>query len=98
MPKVKQSQDELKSHFKEQAGFLRRSCDSYDHDYKEEAKRIANVVRTLFHDTQRSHSLMRQLKLKNSLAMFDSASDYDPLNLVSHDGLTKLRIVPGGWF
>ncbi len=95
MPRVKQSKAELKTHLKEQVGFLMRSCDSYDAGYKEESKRIANVIRTLFHDTERSHSLMRQLKLKRNIAMFDSAREYDPKNLMSHDGLTAMRMESG---
>lgn len=74
---------------------MQRSCTSYDSGYVDEAKRIATIIRILFHDTNRSKSLLKLLNIKNNLALFDSASEYDPKNLVSHDGLTALRIGNG---
>ena len=95
MAKVKQSKNELKKHLKEQLTFMLRSSDAYDEGYKDEAKRLATIMRILFHDTQRSKSLLNLLGIKNNFSLFDSATDYDPDNLVAHDGLTSIRIGGG---
>jgi len=93
--KVKQTKSEFKQHLREQIGFLLRSCEAYDNGYTDEAKRIATILRILFHDTQKSKSLLCLLGLKDNLALFDSSSKYDPNNLVPHDGLTALKIGGG---
>lgn len=63
----------FKDHLAKQLGFLRRSCESYDHGYKDEAIRIATVLRVLVHDTTdrkgrpRSVSLLAHLKAKDKI-------------------------------
>ncbi len=50
---------------KRQLDFLNRSSDSFDYGYKDEAIRIAVVLRVLFHDTRNSTSLLKHLKSKH---------------------------------
>ena len=63
----------FKGHLAKQLGFLRRSCESYDQGYKDEAIRIATVLRVLMHDTTdrkgrpRSVSLLTHLKVKDKI-------------------------------
>ena len=54
-----------KEHLKKQLGFLERSCDSYDKGHKDEAVRIATVIRVLVHDTNNSTSLLEHLDSKS---------------------------------
>ena len=49
----------------EQKGFLERSNASFDEGYLDEAKRIAVTIRVLYHDTQMSHSLIKQLNYED---------------------------------
>ena len=54
----------LKERLKQNVGFIRRSCELYDQGHKEEAIRIATALRVLLHDTRRSVSLLKHLKVK----------------------------------
>lgn len=49
--------------------FLRNSAGAYDAGHKEEAVRIAVVGRVLCHDTKSSHSLLKQLGVKDTLQL-----------------------------
>ncbi|HEY3486719.1 MAG TPA: hypothetical protein VGL10_01520 [Gammaproteobacteria bacterium] len=89
---VKLSKTELLQHLKEQFGFLARSCTAYDAQYRDEGKRIAVVLRTLLHDTNKSKSLLGLLGLKQSIAFLDTALPLNPKNLLSHAGLTMMRV------
>lgn len=53
--------DEQKRHLGEQLDFLRGSVAAYDSGVEHEAKRIAAVIRTLFHNTSSSHALLNQM-------------------------------------
>lgn len=94
--KVRQSEDDLNSHLREQIQFLLRSSQAYDEGFWSEAKRLAVVIRVLLHDTKDSHSLLSLLKSKDIL-FYDSAKDYDPENLVSTSGLIAMKHGPTGW-
>lgn len=91
--KVWQTEDELKSHLKEQIEFLRRSSQAYDEGFTSEAKRLAVVIRVLLHDTQNSTSLLTFLKKKDIL-FYDTSLDYNPHNLASTMGLIMMQIGP----
>ena len=56
--KIRQTEEELKSHLKEQIQFLLKSAQSYDEGFTSEAKRLAVVIRVLLHDTKKSKSLL----------------------------------------
>lgn len=92
---IKLSKADLLVHLKEQMGFLTRSCAAYDIGYRDEAKRIAVVLRVLFHDTKTSKSLLGQLGIKQSMALLNSALPIISGNLISHAGLTMMQLGGG---
>jgi hypothetical protein len=51
--------------FSEHLNFLHTSCDCYDRGNESEAIRVAQSMRVLFHDTQRSKSLAKHNKMKD---------------------------------
>ena len=83
--KYRQSTMELKNHWGEQLRFLRNSAREYDKGNESEAKRMATNLRILFHETNKSHSLLRQLnskKIKNNFLFLSSSGIYIPANLI----------------
>lgn len=52
---------DFKAHLARQLGFLKRSCDAYDHGHFDEGARIAVVARVIFHQTRSSTSLLTHL-------------------------------------
>lgn len=52
-------------HLRMRLGFLRRSCESYDAGYTDEAIRVATVIRVLIHDSQASVSLLAHMRARN---------------------------------
>jgi hypothetical protein len=64
-PRLDLTREELEAHLTKQIGFLRRSADAFDAGYTDEATRMAQVLRILFHDKGPSHSLLGQLGIKN---------------------------------
>jgi hypothetical protein len=50
-----------------QIDFLRHSCDAYDQGRINEVVRLATTLRTLLHDTKKSHSLLAQLDMKHRM-------------------------------
>lgn len=52
---------DFKEQLRKQIDFLRTSCDLYDAGKKDEAIRIANALRIIFHDTRSSTSLLKHL-------------------------------------
>ena len=54
MGRIKQTEDELLSHLKDQIEFLLTSTNLFDGGFEVEAKRLTVVIRTLVHDTKQS--------------------------------------------
>jgi hypothetical protein len=94
MTRVKQSKKDLELQLRQQISFLISSCQAYDVGKYHEAKRIASIIRTLFHRTKTCKPLIGQLQL-NSINWIDTAQPYDPKNLVSHLGLTGFKMMSG---
>jgi hypothetical protein len=94
MTRINQSKQDLEEQLKQQIGFLISSCHSYDQGKHPEAKRIATILRTLFHRTKTCKPLLGQLQL-NTIRYFNSATPYDPQNLVSHMGLVSIKFISG---
>lgn len=69
-----------------QLKFLQTSCDAYDRGELEEALRISVALRVLFHDTNKSTSLLTHLGKKDSI------------NLISTFGLDQTDEQLGGGF
>ncbi|MDX1738187.1 MAG: hypothetical protein R3261_08110 [Alphaproteobacteria bacterium] len=59
---------QLNSHLK----FIARSCEDYDQGHKDEALRIAVSLRVLFHDTNKSTSLLNYLKKKDTINLIST--------------------------
>lgn len=94
MNKINRTLDDLKTILKNQIQFLKNSCESFDNNFEDEAMRIAAVIRVMLHDTSMSKSLLRQLGLKN-IQFRDSATAYDPLNLIPTHGLVGIHLGGG---
>ena len=92
---VRQTEDELNSHLKEQIEFLKGSSQAYDEGFESEGKRLAAVIRLLLRDTQNSTSLLTLLKKKDIL-FYDTSLEYDPRNLASTMGLIMMRVGRNG--
>jgi hypothetical protein len=92
-PKRPLTATELQAHLADQIAFLKASAASFDSGFEGEAKRLAAVLRILLHDTDRSHSLLNQLNLKNS-GFIDTAFELDPTNRSSHGGLVCIALGP----
>jgi len=97
MIKINQTTDELQKHLKEQIQFLLRSSQSYDKGFISEAKRLAVIIRVLFHDTQKSTSLLTLLQ-KKDISLHDTSSDYDPKNLMPTMGLITMKVGKNGGY
>jgi hypothetical protein len=93
--KIPQTKSELEAHLSEQIHFLEASSLSFDAGYEGEAKRLATTLRVLLHDTKSSKSLLGQLGIKD-IQFYDTASEFDPNNLLTHSGLTLLRMNVAG--
>jgi hypothetical protein len=87
----RRKQEELVEELREQAGFLRRSSESFDEGYEGEARRLAAVLRLLLHDHGRSRSLLGQLGLKEKMLFSDTAVPIDPNNLAPTPGLAMME-------
>ena len=87
----KRSRDELLELLAESRQVLERSADAFDSGYEAEAKRLAVVLRVLLHDTQASHSLLKQLGVKDRLDLLDTAEPINPQNLLPTPGLVIMR-------
>jgi len=76
-----------------QLNYLMNSCENFDEGQHEESVRIAVTLRTLFHDTKKSTSLLKLLGIKNDIKI---ASTCRPTKVVkqhqyfAHDPLTYL--------
>jgi hypothetical protein len=88
---------QLKAHLEEQLGFLERSASAFDQGFEGEAKRIAVTLRVLLHDNPKSgsRSLLTQLGERDR-HFWDTASPESPGNLLSHSGLTAMRVRSDG--
>lgn len=57
--------DALEAQLQDQLAFLERSCAAFDEGYTDEFKRLAVTLRVLLHDTAKSHSLLKQIGMKD---------------------------------
>jgi hypothetical protein len=89
MSKIKLKQEDLEQHLKEQIDFLNTSCILYDEGKYSEAKRIATIIRVLFHDTKNSKSLLGQLSLKNN-SFYSTNIPLHNESLNTYTGLTMI--------
>ncbi|WP_077369198.1 hypothetical protein [Anaerosalibacter sp. Marseille-P3206] len=93
--KYKKSTDDFMKHLKSQVKFIELSSKSYDEGFEDEAQRLATTIRVLFHDTNKSTSLLSHLKVKNNIYLLSSVTPYIPANLSPYLGLLSLKITSG---
>lgn len=86
--------EDLQRQLGEQLTFLIASSRSYDQGNHAEAKRIATILRILFHETRKCRSLLGQLRLRNN-DWLDTSAAYDPENQASHVGIMSIRFEAG---
>jgi len=89
--KINRSRKDLLDQFNDTILKLRKFCNLYDDGDKSMAKDISVKLRLLFHTTDYSKSLLKQVKLEH-IQFKDSAFSYDPRNLMTHHGLLYIRI------
>jgi hypothetical protein len=70
--------DRLQALFAEQCDFLIASAARFDEGHAHEWKRLAAALRVLLHDTPKSHSLLGQLGIKETLDFLDSDARREP--------------------
>lgn len=73
---MKTRKERFSQKLREQVGFLQRSCDAFDQGAQAEALRIATTLRVMFHDTQKSTSLVNHLGFKKK-KMLSSARGHN---------------------
>jgi hypothetical protein len=88
-----QTREDLFTHLGEQLAFLRSSALAFDQGNRAEAKRLSVPLRTLLHDTHKSHSLLGQLQVKRRLRFPDTRSAMMPGAVLAVDaGLAVIEI------
>lgn len=91
------SKPELVMSLKEQLSLIEAYCKLYDDGMQYIVKDIATKIRILFHNTDNSKGLIKQLKLDH-VNLFCSAEKYDAKSLNTFLGLTSLQHRVGkGW-
>lgn len=87
-----ESHDYFVNHLQKQFEFLKRSCNAFDEGFKDEAIRIATVIRVLIHNTNNSTSLLKHLNATtiNLLTTCEDPSE----NAIMYSGLGIFRISP----
>ena len=82
-------------HLKQQIGFIKRSCDSFDAGHTDEAIRIATSLRILFHNTGQSTSLMAHLDALD-ISLLSTVVDRD--EEIAAQGPNDTIVIFGGLF
>lgn len=89
------SNQELLDQLNEQLEFLRKSCESFDEGNHSEAKRIAIALRVILHDGKNSVSILKQLRIKESIEFLDSIPKINPNNLLPSSDFLKIKVDSG---
>jgi hypothetical protein len=93
---MKQGPEDFKKHLKEQLNFLESSCEAYDKGQISEAKRIAVVLRTLFHNTDgKTRSLFKLLGKNEKILSTCSKRLQNKGFRSSHSGLIQIGLGVG---
>lgn len=79
---ISQDDQKLKPFFKDLLMFMRASSVSFDNGYIGEAHRLAVCVRAIVQDTGKVPSILRQLRVQDTIYFYDNCPEYNPaLNL-----------------
>lgn len=95
MKKRQLTPQQLSAQFNDQLGSLQRLVQEFDTGYSTDAKRIATILRVLFH-SHRYPSLLRLLGWEEK-EMIDTSPALDTENLLSFHGLVSVRFEGGVW-
>ena len=95
MKKRELSNVELNAQFNDQLGALQRLVQDFDNGYFKEARRLAVILRVLFH-SRKDPSLLKRLG-REAIDLVDTSPPLDPDNLLSFHGLVSLRFKDGVW-
>ena len=87
--------DALEAQLQDQLAFLERSIAAFDEGYDDEFKRLAVTLRVLLHDTSQSHSLLKQLNMKDG-DFFAYSSPISETNLLPDWPLARVRMGSDG--
>lgn len=88
----RRSRRELLELLDESRQMVHMSADAFDAGFDAEAKRLAVLLRVLLHDTKQSHSLLKQLGVKDRLDLLDTAEPIHPANLLPTPGLVIMQM------
>ncbi|MDC6118736.1 hypothetical protein PJX95_11800 [Serratia rubidaea] len=84
---------DFKSHLKRQLSFIKRSCDSFDKGYTDEAIRIAVVIRVLLHQTKHSTSLLTHMQAEDIKLLSSDGTDHP--GAIMYQGLVSTTFSNG---
>lgn len=105
MPGIVLSLDELKAKLSQKIETMRRAANYYDKGFEGEAETLATALRVLFHDTNKSKSLIKAIWEasgqnpaydKWAMGFYDTSGDVDPANLAPHDCFILKAMYPDG--
>ncbi|WP_156852879.1 hypothetical protein [Aeromonas jandaei] len=85
---------DFRHHLSRQLAFLKRSCDSFDAGFHDEAIRIATVIRVLVHQTKSSTSLLKHLNA-TTISLLSTAPPTNP-NVVMSMGMGTIMMSSDG--
>ncbi|HLF35175.1 MAG TPA: hypothetical protein VI583_13115 [Cyclobacteriaceae bacterium] len=88
--KVKLDKSSLIEQFKDNLRKIKFFCDTYDQGNESIALEIAVKLRILFHNSNNSKSLLRQLKLED-IPFISTSHKYNSKNLINHHGLLSIK-------
>lgn len=89
MAKIPRNPVDLEQQLHQQISFLKRSAESFDNGFEDEAVRLAVSIRILVHETPNSHSLLVQLG-EMPTGFHDTSIGLIEGNLIPHSGITSL--------
>lgn len=90
------NRDEVVEQWNKQIKFLKNDMKSFDEGDFDYAVKIATTLRILFHDTQFSTSLAKNMEIKEKMLFWSSGESYSPANLVSTWSLLSMTYTSGG--
>ncbi|MGD8112976.1 hypothetical protein [Vibrio sp. TRT 17S01] len=89
---MKQSKTDLYMQLQNCCDWLVSSCTAFDNHCLSEAKRLATTLRVLLHDTDRSKSLLSQLKARNNARFLSTSTPSIKDNLLyGHNNLVIVK-------
>lgn len=94
MAKYTRKQKELIENWDAQIDFLKSSIEIFDKGKVMEAIRIAQTLRVMFHNTEKSHSIYE--RLNNNIIFKSSSGLYSPFNLISSWMLLSVELSSDG--